>query len=150
TITDNSGNLATTSSTVIVDDAPLAGISVNNIPATTGTSLPANTVIGQFTDANVLAPLSDFSVQVRWAQIANGQPGSPNFTGVLSASSVQTAPGQYDLKSASPFAFPAEGIYRIEIRVNDVDGATTGVFESTVKVSNILALAQLLNIIEGK
>jgi len=103
------------STAVIADAALAAGAPVALAPApNTGVALPAATVVGTFTDANLTAPIGDFTATIDWGD------GSPNSIGTI------TQPGgvgtAFDVTGGHIYA--TMGTYTTTIVVKDVGGST--------------------------
>jgi hypothetical protein len=64
-ITGAGGGTTEATATATVDNAALAS-SANDLTAVEGTAIPANTLIGTFTDANALASAGDFTAMIWW------------------------------------------------------------------------------------
>ncbi len=115
-VTDSGGAAPVTASgasVAVIADAPLTAGAPTLLTPNTGVALPAFTVVGTFTDANTVAPVTDFVATIDWGD------GSPNSVGIV----VTTAtPDIFDVEAGHNYATP--GVYTTSIVVKDVGGTT--------------------------
>jgi hypothetical protein len=129
TVTDDTSAVPITvtgASTAVIADADLTAVAVAPLAPNTGVALPAGTVVGSFTDANPMAPTSDFSAVIDWGD------GSPNSLGTI------TQPGgvgtAFDVTGGHNYAKP--GTYTTTINVVD-DGGETVTLTGSATVTDL-------------
>ncbi|WP_422926635.1 PKD domain-containing protein [Singulisphaera sp. PoT] len=142
TVTDTSnGQFDSKLFSIVTADADLtAGVPVALV-ANTGVALPAATVVGRFTDANLSAPDpdGDFLTTIDWGD------GSPLTTGIV----VQTGPGAFEIEGGHSYAKP--GNYATKISVHD-DGGETVLVTGTAAITDLPVTGSTLSFktIEGQ
>ena len=119
TVTDFASGTQTQTFEVNVADADLTAGAPVGLLANTGVALPAATVVGTFTDANIDAPNADgdFTATIDWGD------GSPRTTGTI----VATGGGGFSVEGGHTYAKPDLGgaPYVTRISVSDDGGETT-------------------------
>jgi hypothetical protein len=112
-VSSTDGSAATLISTATVADAPLTSGTPVGVTATE--RAPFLGPVGTFTDADPIAPVSDFTASVSWGD------GSGSSAGTISQpGGIGTA---FDVSGAHTYAM--EGRYGISVSVADVGGSTT-------------------------
>jgi large repetitive protein len=111
TVTDNGGATTIIFGSAIIADAPLTAGAPVSLVSSTG--LPISGTIGTFTDANPVAPISDFTATIDWGD------GSPDSIGVI------TQPGgvgtPFDVTGTHSYAIA--GTFQTVINVTDDGGS---------------------------
>jgi hypothetical protein len=101
TVTDAGGSAAIVSGSAAIADAALTAGTEVDLAANTGVALP-DASIGSFTDADPLAPISDFTAVVNWGDGTASSPGTisqPGGVGTpfqVTGSHVYSTPGNYN------------------------------------------------------
>jgi hypothetical protein len=115
----NNANQDSQSGTVDVAEAPLT----NGIVTATGgvENVTPTQLSATFTDANPLAPTSDYSGTINW-----GDGSTTTFT----SSSVSGSNGSYTVSSSHRYG--EEGVYSIKLTINDDGGSSTTDTGSTI------------------
>ncbi len=123
TVTDSDGTAPQASgvSTATIADAALTAVATPAGAHSTGQTFTA--VVGNFSDANASAPLSDFTAVIDWGD------GSPTSLGTIGG-----AAGAYTVTGTHAYGKP--GNYNTKIVVTDVGG-------STVTLSNTLGASAI-------
>jgi hypothetical protein len=114
TISDNTGNSATTSGLLTVNDAPLSTTVSNNVNAVEGQPV-SSFVLLNFNDGNTAAPASDFTATIDWGD------GTPQSVGTVVGlgGGAFTVAGTHTYAEESPV-----GGYVITTTVRDKGGQT--------------------------
>ena len=119
TVTDDGGAETVVSGSAIIADAALTPGSPITQDVSTGVPIPSSTVLGEFTDANPTAPISDFTAVIDWGN------GSPNSIGTITQPGGVGTPFDvtYVGPANGPNEYPTFGSYGISIVVEDVGGS---------------------------
>ena len=125
-ITDVHGSVSnTTSYAVSVKDAPLTAVAMTVPKQTSG--VPFTVELAQFTDANPLAPLSDFplaNVTIKW-----GDGSTSNATAIAQPGGPGTP---FDVYGTHTYHTSSSKTYSVTVAIKDIGGATKTVSTSIV------------------
>ena len=111
---------------------PLTPVPLPTLDVSTGVPIPFGTVLGEFSDANPTAPITDFTAIIDWGN------GLPNSIGTIT----QPDPGisifdvTYDGPANGPNEYPTFGTYGMSIVVEDVGGSVV-TLTNTVDVTDL-------------
>jgi hypothetical protein len=128
-VTDSHGATPITfsgTSPAVIADAPLTAGPPVVLTASTGVALPDSTIVGTFTDANLTAPVGDFTATVPTIDWGDGS----SSTGRVFA----TVGGGFEVEDGHAYAKP--GIYATQIVVTDKGGSTVTLI-GTIDVSDL-------------
>jgi hypothetical protein len=126
-IRDSGGATAVALGEATTTDAALSGTPVTFTPVEAGAF---NGLVGHFTDGNLQAPLTDFSVNIDWGD------------GTTTGGTVATATGGgYNVNGSHTYA--EEGQHSVSISITDLGGSSTSI-TSTAVVSDAPLVAALL------
>jgi hypothetical protein len=135
-ITGNGGGTTHATATATVANATLSS-SANDLAATEGTALAANTLIGTFTDANASATAGDFTATVWWGD-------GVHTTATITAN----GSGGFDVTAGHTYAHA--GAFPITMVIEGAGGGATGA-AATARVANaaIAVTAKSFAAVEG-
>ncbi len=125
TVLDDGGSIASAIGQMTVVDAPLTGTCLD-ITATEGQPLMDVTVLA-FTDANPMAPVSDFTATIDWGD------------GTITQGTVVPVGGSAagaDFKVVGDHTYADEGTYTLTVAVADKGGASLGPMACTATVAD--------------
>jgi hypothetical protein len=112
-VSSSDGSAATLISTATVADAPLTSGTAVGVTATE--RAPFSGLVGTFTDANPIAPVTGFAATVTWGDGSGSSAGT-----ITQPGGIGTA---FDVSGAHTYA--EGGSYGVSVSVTDVGGSTT-------------------------
>ncbi len=127
-----SGSAAIASGQAVIADAQLTAAAASTIVANTGNALAASTIVGTFTDANPLAPITDFTATIDWGD------GSPASAGTITQP--HGVGEAFDVTGGHNYATP--GTYDPIIVVTDVGGSKV-TLNATVGPAAVITVTDL-------
>ncbi len=151
TITDIGGSTVSGTLTATVTDAPLTMLNTDAFSVVEGSAFQGT--VATFSDANPLAPASDFNATINW--------GDGTTTTVSGPSAITQNPAPMGLAPGTPPPLPTfsvqgshtyaeAGAYTVTVTVNDVGGATvTGTLAATVTEAPLTPVPVTIGPTEG-
>jgi hypothetical protein len=126
TVYDKAGNRTSGTTSATVADAMLGGLTVIPFKATEGK--PFNLIqVATFTDANPLAPASDFTASIDWCDGASS--GIVVRTGDTAAGTTFVVLGSH--------AYSDEGLYTVGVKITDVDSPAAPLVVNTPAAATV-------------
>jgi hypothetical protein len=127
---------AVTTTTALVDDAPLQASGVAPLTAKEGAG--TNLVLATFTDANPKASLSDYTATIDW-----GDGSTPTVVTAGSGGITKNSDGSFSVNGTHAFLTPTgTGTDTITVDISDNGGADTGITDY-VSVTNVSPAASI-------
>jgi PKD repeat protein len=123
-VADRDGSTVTIGNSATIADAPLSAAANQPAVGTATAGGPLSAAVGSFTDANPVAPISDFSAWVTWGDGSSESGGT-----VTQPGGVGTA-----FLVAATHTYAAAGDYQVNLQITDIGGSTLTMTGSSVDV----------------
>jgi hypothetical protein len=150
TVTDDGGSVTTISGSAIIADAKLTAAATQPTVSTTEAAIFPVPVFGKpsfsgpvvsFTDANLAAPISDFSTTIDWGDGTPPTAGTVSQPGGVGTAFIVSGVHTYADSGVNGGA----GSYTIQVFVQDVDGARLNLTNTATVADNPIVLTGRLN-----